>query len=119
VSRTLGTSVTVSKAVVRAAVHLQLSQFVLARVLQLNRQSTTALLQGDYVLQTAAPEFELAVLFLRLFRALQSVVGLGEPATRWLHGINSAFNATPLDLICDREGMVIVTEYLEAHESRQ
>ena len=69
-----------SKAVVRAAEHLQLSRAALGRVLGLSAASVSRLRQGKVRLLPDSKAGELGLLLVRLFRSLDSIVGDGEAA---------------------------------------
>ena len=69
-----------SRAVIRAAEHLQLSRAALARVLGLSAASVTRLHQGSLELEPDSKPGELGLLLVRLFRSLDSIVGDREAA---------------------------------------
>jgi uncharacterized protein (DUF2384 family) len=110
---------TVSKAVVRAADLLKLNQSTLADVLGISPATASRLKSGAYALQpTRKREWEFALLFVRLYRALDAIVGAGEAAQAWLRGPNAALGGRPVDLIRSAEGLVRVVHYLDAHRGR-
>ncbi|RZF23617.1 DUF2384 domain-containing protein [Paraburkholderia sp. UYCP14C] len=110
---------TLSKAAVRAAAALRISQATLAEVLGLSTSSVSRLVAGTYQLeQSRGKEWELALLLVRLFRSLDAIVGPGEKAQAWLTGENTALNARPIDLICSARGLVNVVEYLDLYRGR-
>lgn len=110
---------TLSKAAVRAATALRISQATLADVLGLSTSSVSRLVAGTYQLeQSRGKEWELALLLVRLFRSLDAIVGPGEKAQAWLTGENTALNARPLDLIRSAQGLVNVVEYLDLYRGR-
>ncbi|MDP2389492.1 MAG: transcriptional regulator, XRE family protein, partial [Acidobacteriota bacterium] len=75
----------VSKAVIRAAGRLELSNKALAKILGLSEASVSRMASGAYALRPADKTFEVAILFLRLFRALDAIVGGDEAVARaWL-----------------------------------
>lgn len=110
---------TLGKAVTRAAELLGLSQQSLARVLGVSRPTVTRLVHGRYLLSRhRSHEWEMATLFVRLFRSLDALVGHDETARAWLNGPNSDLDAAPLELILSAEGLVRVLHYLDAHRGR-
>ena len=110
---------TVSKAVVRAADLLGLNQSTLADVLGISAATASRLKSGAYALQPSRKrEWEFALLFVRLFRALDAIVGPGDAAQAWLRGPNLALGSRPVDLIRSAEGLVRVVHYLDAHRGR-
>ena len=57
---------------------------------------------------------EFALLFVRVFRSLDAIVGDEKSARQWLTSENRALNGRPLDLIRQTEGLVRVVHYLDA-----
>ncbi|HTQ37039.1 MAG TPA: antitoxin Xre/MbcA/ParS toxin-binding domain-containing protein [Steroidobacteraceae bacterium] len=112
-------SATLTKAVVRAATALGLSQAVLAEVLGVSPATTSRLFAGSHALDPARRrEWEFALLFVRLFRSLDAIVGNDRDARTWLRGANQALGGRPLDLLRSAEGLVRVLHYLDASRGR-
>jgi hypothetical protein len=75
--------------------------------------------KGTYLLDAEKKEWEMAALFVRLFRSLDSLVGSNDETARaWLHGENSALGDKPANLIRSAEGLVRAVHYLDAARSR-
>ena len=106
-----------TKAVTRAADRLALPRSVLAKILGLSPATVTPLYAGAYRLEQQRKEWELALLFVRLFRSLDSLVGDEATAKTWLNSENRGLNAKPIDLIPHTEGLVRVVQYLDAARS--
>jgi len=112
-------SATLSKAVVRAASALKIKQATLAEVLGISAPSVSRLIAGAYQIEpTRSKEWELALLFVRLYRSLDAIVGPGEKAYSWLNHENLALKARPVDLIRSAQGLVNVVEYLDYYRGR-
>jgi uncharacterized protein (DUF2384 family) len=111
-------AVVLSKAVTRAAERLEIPRAQLARILGLSAASVTRLFQGRYQLDPQRKEWELAALFVRLFRSLDSLVGDEPTARAWLRSENLALNDRPINLIVTTEGLVRVVQYLDAARGR-
>ena len=108
----------VAKAVTRAAERLELSNRVLAGILGLSEASVSRLGAGAYQLDPHGKPFELAVLFLRLFRSLDGITGGDTAVARdWLRNDNTALGATPISLIGSVAGLVNVVAYLDARRA--
>jgi len=108
-----------SKAVVRAARLLALTQRDVAASLGISEATTSRLFAGKYLLSAdRAKEWELALLFVRLYRSLDALWGHEETARRWLASPNLALGAPPQDLVRTVEGLVRVVAYLDAARSR-
>jgi Protein of unknown function (DUF2384) len=74
--------------------------------------------KGDYVLHAGSKAFELGVLFVRLFRSLDAIVGGDEPAARaWLANPNLALGAKPAEKIRTVAGLTEVIAYLDARRN--
>lgn len=107
-----------AKAVVRAADYLGVPKTDLAQVLGLSPASITRMYQGSYTLDPASKVGEHALLFVRLFRSLDSIVGTQDAARTWLCGPNLGLNGRPLELIRSTQGLVHAVDYLDAHRAR-
>jgi Protein of unknown function (DUF2384) len=107
-----------SRAVVRVGSELGLTQNKLARVLGLSSASTSRLVAGNYVLAADSKAWDFAVLLLRLFRSLDSIVGTQEASRTWLQNENLALAGKPVELIESTEGLVRVVQYLDASRAR-
>jgi hypothetical protein len=104
----------VTKAVMRAAERLELPNRVLAAVLGVSQATVSRMGAGAFQLDAASKPFELAVLFLRLFRSLDAIAGGDVPVARaWLRNPNTAFGAAPITLIESVAGLVHVVAYLD------
>lgn len=110
---------TLSKATVRAAQLLGLSQAELAPILGLSRASVSRMAAGEYPLPAGHKSWELAALFVRLFRSLDALVGSkDEQARAWLDSENAALGGIPRQLITTAEGLVSAVRYLDAARGR-
>ncbi|MEQ1602415.1 MAG: MbcA/ParS/Xre antitoxin family protein, partial [Methylophilaceae bacterium] len=85
-----------------------------AKVLGISPSTITRLYSGDYFLDQTRKEWDFALLFVRAFRSLDSIVGDEATARKWLNGENLGLNARPIDLITQTEGLVRVVQYLDA-----
>ena len=104
----------VTKAVMRAAERLELPNRVVASVLGLSEATVSRMGAGAYQLDVNSKPFELAVLFLRLFRSLDAIVGGDVAVARaWLRNPNLALGATPIESIESVSGLVNVVAYLD------
>ena len=73
---------------------------------------------GDYILQRGQKAFELAVLFVRLYRSLDAMVGGDDAvAANWLKNRNTALDAEPFALIQTVPGLMNVIQYLDARRA--
>jgi uncharacterized protein (DUF2384 family) len=108
----------VTKAVLRAADRLNVTNKVLARVIGVSEATVSRMKKGDYPLQAGTKPFELAVLFVRLYRSLDAVVGGDERvAGAWLSNPNVALQDRPLELIQSISGLTDVIQYLDSRRA--
>ena len=111
-------AVVLSRATVRAARLLAVSQVTLADVLGVSAATMSRIATGQKTLEPGSKPWQLAALFVRLFRALDAIVGSDEAARAWLRGANLALGGVPLDLIRDPAGLSRVVDYLDASRAR-
>ncbi len=108
----------VTKATLRAADRLGLKNNVIAQVLGVSEPTLSRMRRGDYVLAPAQKPFELAVLFVRLYRSLDAIVdGDDKVAQSWMRNDNTALKGRPLDLIQSVAGLTHVLQYLDARRA--
>ena len=105
-----------TKAVVNTANYLALPKNKLAHILGVSPATVTRLYVNSYQLSPAKKEWDFAVLLVRLFRSLDSIVGgAADDAKKWLASENKAFaGKKPVELIESTEGLVRVVNYLDA-----
>ncbi len=107
-----------TRAVIRAAHNLGVTARVLAAILGVSEATVSRMKRGDYSLSQGTKEFELAVLFIRLFRSLDAIVGGDERvASAWLANPNTALDGRPIELIQKISGLLDVIAYLDARRA--
>ncbi len=107
-------SAVLTRAVLRAAQFLGLKQKQLAAALGVSEASLSRL-EGRRAIEPQSKEGELALLFVRAYRSLDSVFGGNEQSCRdWFHARNHHLGGTPAELVQTVTGMVHVVEYLDA-----
>jgi uncharacterized protein (DUF2384 family) len=118
VRATVSEGAVVTKAALRAAGLLGISNKVLARIVGLSEASVSRMGAGSYTLTPGEKPFELAILFVRFYRALDAVVhGDDAVARAWLVNPNVALGAPPLTLIQSVPGLVNAVAYLDARRA--
>ena len=104
-----------SRALLRAAAALGVNGQTMAQIIGVSAASWSRLAAGQRTVDPATKEGELALLFLRLFRSLDALVGgEAEKARSWLRAPNAHLSAVPLECIQSVAGLVRVDEYLDA-----
>lgn len=115
VSMSAREQVVLTKAVARAADRLAISNKRLANIIGVSPSSVTRMHDEQYQLHSGRKEWELSVLFVRMFRSLDAIAGDSGSRT-WLASENHAFgDRKPIEVIESTEGLVHVCNYLDAH----
>lgn len=103
-----------TRAVERAAGSLGVTNRELAEVLGVSPSSLSRLARGRRI-RPETKEGELALLFLRVFRSLDALLGGdAESCRRWLRSYNHHLAGIPAELVRTVGGLVRVAEYLDA-----
>ncbi len=107
-----------TKAVLRAAEHLDVKGRRLAVILGVSEPSLSRMRRGSLTLDAGSKPFELGVLFVRLFRSLDAIVGGDDAvAQAWLANPNSALAGKPIEKIETIAGLLDVLAYLDARRA--
>ncbi|HUL71689.1 MAG TPA: antitoxin Xre/MbcA/ParS toxin-binding domain-containing protein [Vicinamibacterales bacterium] len=107
-----------AKAVLSAASRLGLRSRRLAKVIGASEASVSRLQRGRGI-APASKEGQLALLFLRVYRSLDALVGGDDRRAReWLHAPNDHLGGVPADRLSEIQGLVDVVEYLDAVRGR-
>jgi hypothetical protein len=107
-----------TKATLSAATRLGLRNKQLAEIIGTSEASVSRLRSGRE-LDPKAKDGELALLFLRLYRSLDALVGGDDGKAReWLHAANDHLGGVPAERIRTIEGLVDVVQYLDAMRGR-
>lgn len=109
----------VSKAVIRAAERLSIPGRVLAAIIGVSEATVSRMKTGDFALNRDRNAFELSLLFIRLYRSLDAIVG-GDAAAAasWLHSYNTALDTHPIDAAQSISGLVHVIDYLDSRRAQ-
>jgi hypothetical protein len=103
------------KALVAAARALGLSQAEASSVLGTSAASMSRTFGQERGIEPDSAEGRLALLFIRIFRSLDALVGGDEEKARgWLRADNHHLGAPPVKLLSNAPGLVHVAEYLDA-----
>jgi hypothetical protein len=106
--------IVLTKATIRASEKLAISQKALGNIIGLSEPVVSRMKHGDYTI-ARGKSFELAALFVRLYRSLDAIVGGDEAAARkWMKSGNLALNGAPIDLIQKVYGLTHVVQYLDS-----
>ena len=115
-SRVPDQATVVSKALLRAAEELGLTSTELAQIIGTSESTLSRVRNRKRgPIPLGSKEGELALLFLRLFRSLDALVGgNASHAKAWLRAENHHVGGVPLRRMKKIEGLVDVVEYLDA-----
>ena len=108
-----------TKALLRAVEQLGLAS-ELPSLLNAPREEITRLQSGERLLDPQAPEWEVALKIVGLFRTIVEVLGTAERARAWLGTANETLGGRPVDLLGSADADV-VHRYLSSvskHELR-
>lgn len=107
-----------TRATLAAAERLALRNRQLAAIIGTSEASISRLSSGR-ALDPDSKEGELALMFLRLYRSLDALVGGDDSKSRtWLHSRNDHLGGIPAERIRTVEGLVDVVQYLDAMRGR-
>jgi hypothetical protein len=108
----------VAKATLRAADLLDIRDRQLAHIIGVSPATVSRMRAGGYPLESGQKPFELAVLFVRLYRSLDALVGGDDDVARqWIGNHNTVLDGTPIDLIQTVSGLTNVIQYLDARRA--
>ena len=108
----------VTKAALNAALRLGLSARDLAQVTGVSEASMSRMRNKKLTYMPGSKSYELAVLFIRLFRSLDAVTGGDEATARaWLRNPNTILGRTPLEAMQEISGLTGVIAYLDARRA--
>ncbi len=107
-----------SKALLRATAAAGLPQRAVARMLGASEATVSRLARGR-TLDPESKEGELALVFLRLYRSLDALVG-GRPdqLRQWMQADNRHLGGVPAELVQTAQGLFHAAEYLDALRGR-
>jgi hypothetical protein len=107
-----------TKATLRAADRLDVTAKVLSSVIGVSEATVSRMRRQEFLLERGTKPFELAVLFVRLFRSLDAVAGGDADVARaWLRNANTALGGRPLEKILTIAGLVDVIAYLDSRRA--
>jgi hypothetical protein len=107
-----------ARAVAAAAGRLGVRNNRLAEVIGTSAATVSRLSSGRRI-EPRTKEGELALLFLRLYRSLDALVGGNDAQARaWLHAENNHLQGVPAERIRTVEGLIDVIQYLDGMRGR-
>jgi hypothetical protein len=114
----LDDTVIVSKAVIRAARKLEVSNVELSKIIGISEPQLSRIANEEKHIEKDSKEFELSLLFIRVFRSLDAIVGgYNTTAVQWIRNRNLAFDQVPIERIKTITGLVDVLSYLDSRRA--
>ncbi|MGN8023568.1 MbcA/ParS/Xre antitoxin family protein [Phyllobacterium sp. 22229] len=108
----------VSKALLRSSELLGLTAKELSTVVGLSEPSISRLKRSEDGAPLTGKSYELALLFIRLYRSLDAIVGGDDSVARqWIRTDNSMLGGKPLNRIKTIDGLAHVLAYLDARRA--
>lgn len=106
-------------ATLKAADLLGIKQSDLAKIIGVSAPQISRMRSGSYLLQEESKEWELAALFVRVFRGLDSITADDAESKAWLTAANKAFGGqSPMSMLVRVDGLIRVVQYLDAARAR-
>lgn len=103
-----------AKATTRAAQFLGLTGAALSDTIGLSEPTVSRILKGSRGIDPHSKEGELALLLVRVFRSLDTLVGADDKRREvWLNSHNKALGGVPRKLLLTAEGLVSTLAYLD------
>jgi hypothetical protein len=108
----------VSKALLNAARRLEMTNIELAQVVGISESKLSRMDRQGACVSRSGKEFDLALLFIRLYRSLDAMTG-GDSVTSaaWIRNRNKALNNVPVERMKSLEGLVDVVHYLDSRRA--
>jgi len=108
-----------TSATLKAAELLGITHGNLAKIIGVSPATISRMSKAAYLLDHSRKEWELALLFVRLFRALDSITaGRAEDAKVWLFSHNRALAGLPAEMLGNVLGLISVVDYLDSVRGR-
>jgi hypothetical protein len=108
-----------STAVAETAQRLDIGATDLGHIIGVSQPTASRLMAGSYELKDGSKSWELAALFVRMYRSLFSIVGNRDDLAKdWLYSANQAFGGqSPIQSIRSAQGLVTTCTYIDAHRA--
>jgi Protein of unknown function (DUF2384) len=114
----LAESTVLTKAALRAAERLQIPASQLSGIIGVSEAGISRMRNEKLALEPGSKPFEIALLFVRLFRALDAVTGGDDKVSAaWLRNLNLTLGEQPLNRMRSLSGLFDVLAYLDARRA--
>jgi hypothetical protein len=108
----------VSKAMIRAASELNITNVELSNIIGISQPQLSRIANSTTFIKKDSKDYELALLFIRVFRSLDALVG-GDAASAasWIRHNNLAFGQVPIERLKKVQGLLDVLSYLDSRRA--
>ena len=104
----------ISKALKKASEYWSINNKQLGEFCGLSEATISRLKNGQYVLDYNSKSWQLALIFLRIFRGLDAYMGGNiDNEKAWLKASNHALGGKPIELMKNVEGLANVAQYID------
>ncbi len=109
----------VTSALCKAVRKLGFTQAELADILGVSKSTASRIMSGTHILKENQKDYEIAVIFLRIFRSLDAITG-GEDRVNlsWMRNENTALSGVPAAMVKNLTGLMNVVTYLDAQRAK-
>ncbi len=109
----------VTSALCKAVQKLEFTQTELAHILGVSKSTASRIMKGTHILKEDQKDYEIAVIFLRIFRSLDAITG-GEDRVNvdWMRNENTALSGVPAAMVKNLTGLMNVVAYLDAQRAK-
>lgn len=109
----------VTSALCKAVQKLEFTQTELANILGVSKSTASRIMKGTHILKEDQKDYEIAVIFLRIFRSLDAITG-GEDRVNvdWMRNENIALSGVPAAMVKNLTGLMNVVTYLDAQRAK-
>lgn len=109
----------VTSALCKATEKLKFTQAELADILGVSKSTASRIMKGTHILREGQKDYEIAVIFLRIFRSLDAITG-GDDCVNvnWMRNENTALRGVPAAMLKNLTGLMNVITYLDAQRAK-
>ena len=109
----------VTSALCRATEKLKFTQVELAEILGVSKSTASRIMKGTHILRAGQKDYEIAVIFLRIFRSLDAITGGDDRVNvNWMRNENTALSGVPAAMLKNLTGLMNVITYLDAQRAK-
>lgn len=109
----------VTTALCKAAEKLKFSQAEMADILGVSKSTVSRIMKGTHILKEGQKDYEIAVIFLRIFRSLDAITGGDDRVNvNWMRNENTALRGVPAAMLKNLTGLMNVITYLDAQRAK-